>query len=262
MSLGNWKVEGTFNDAVPYPHVIIDNFFDESTFEELLREFGSPECDEGWIRYWNPIEKKYALNDFNEKPFTLSVFNLLQSQEFVEKVISLTGITSLHSDPHLHGAGLHYHPSGGKLDMHLDYSIHPVSGMERRVNLIVYLNETWDESWGGSLELWDDKFTHRVKSVYPLRNRAILFRTSDISYHGIPHPIKCPQTMGRKSLAVYYVSPIVNKDIRLRSKAEFRALPNQPVDDRLARLYEIRKTRWIKPDDLWTSWESDGGSFW
>ena len=31
---------------------------------------------------------------------------------------------------------------GSRLEMHLDYSIHPVSGKERRVNLIVYMNRS------------------------------------------------------------------------------------------------------------------------
>ena len=37
-------------------------------------------------------------------------------------------------------------------------------------------------------------------------NTAILFKTSDILYHGLPEPIKCPDNKYRKSIAIYYVS--------------------------------------------------------
>ena len=118
----------------------------------------------------------------------------------------ITGIPDLENDPYLHGAGLHFHERGGKLDMHLDYSIHPLSKKERRLNLILYLNEYWKESYNGGLELWDKAYTHRCETILPSFNRAVLFQTSDISYHGLPTPIACPTDTGRKSLAIYYVS--------------------------------------------------------
>lgn len=259
--LGDWVVHGDFQSAIPFPHVVIDNVFSEDVVQGLLAEFGSPPDDTRWKRYWNPIEKKYALNDLSSRPFTKSVFDFLQHDDFVKKVSAITAIPTLQSDPHLHGAGLHYHPRGGKLDMHLDYSIHPISGLERRVNLIVYLNETWESAWGGSLELWDSDFTHCVESVLPTRNRGVLFQTSDISYHGVPKPIECPESTGRKSLAVYYVSP-VEHNTKQRFKAEFRPLPTQLVDERLRALYSLRGTRLLTPEDLWETWDADGNGVW
>lgn len=246
---GQWTIHGDFQTAEPFPHCVIDSFFTDETFADLVREFGSPTEEPDWHRYWNPIEKKYALNRFSTRPFTTEVFNALQSDAFVQRIASITGIPTLQSDPHLHGAGLHYHPRGGKLDLHLDYSIHPITGLERRVNLIVYLNETWDDDWGGALELWDRDFTHCVTRIPPHRNRAVLFRTSDISYHGLPYPLQCPEGVGRKSLAVYYVSPPEEGSSAPRPKAEFRPLPGQVVDEPLARLYELRKTRLLREED-------------
>ena len=259
---GDWILSGTFQEGIPYPHVVIENMFSEDIFQGLCDEFGTPEQDPHWKRYWNPLEKKYALNVFDEKPITKSVFEALQSPQFVARIAQLTGIVNLQSDPYLHGAGLHYHPRGGKLDMHLDYSVHPFSGLERRVNLICYLNPTWEETWGGALELWDSPFTHPVKKVLPLRNRAILFQTSDISYHGIPKPIGCPEGIGRKSLAIYYLSPLRENSQFQRAKAMYRPLPDQPVHQSLKMLYEIRSKRLITPQDLWKTWESDGQGYW
>ena len=49
----------------------------------------------------------------------------------------LAGV-NLYPDCGLHGGGWHTHGVGGKLNMHPDYAIHPKSGLERQLNLIIY----------------------------------------------------------------------------------------------------------------------------
>jgi Rps23 Pro-64 3,4-dihydroxylase Tpa1-like proline 4-hydroxylase len=64
--------------------------------------------------------------------------------------------------------------------------------MPEQVNLIIYLNPVWDTSWGGNLELWNgshDKLITPVQQISPTFNSAVLFRTSDISWHGVPNPV-------------------------------------------------------------------------
>lgn len=252
---GSWillseKLQKEFINAKPYPHVVIDNFFSEKWIKDIIQFF--PDIDKTWYCYWNPIEKKYAKDKFEDCPIFKHIFqNVLQSNEFVEIIQRITGIHDLEKDPYLHGAGLHYHPNGGKLDMHLDYSIHPITGKERRINLIVYLNNDWQLSYGGCLELWDASFTSAVKKVEPISNRAIIFQTSDISYHGMPVPIQCPNNIGRKSLAIYYVSP-PRQSVILRNKAVFRPLPNIHIPNNLQTLYQIRGERRITAEDLET----------
>jgi hypothetical protein len=262
---GPWYMNVPSLETEPFPHVVLDDFFDASLATSLEAEFQSPGSNDQsqWMRYWNPIEKKYARTDFTGLPATQRAFEALQSDAFVDKVRRVTGIPDLFSDPHLHGAGLHYHPRGGKLDMHLDYSIHPISGKERRLNLIVYLNRTWEPEWNGSLELWDKDFTGCVRTIAPAWNRAVLFRTSDLSFHGLPSPIACPEGTGRKSLAIYYVSP-PRPDVKHRAKAEFRPLPWQPVSDRLSALYDLRASRRLTDADLYAGWDSDpmGRGYW
>lgn len=265
---GDWiyntsELNNKFNNGQPYQHVIINNFFSEEYINTLIDKF--PDISNNkWHIYHNPIEKKYALNNFEKYPEYDELFKTLQTPEFVKLMSEISGINNLENDPYLHGAGLHYHPSGGKLDMHLDYSIHPISGKERCINLIIYLNKDWKEEYNGDIQLWDSEFTYPVKRVYPTYNTALLFRTSDISWHGLPTPINCPDGFGRKSIAIYYVSE-PRENITHRYKASFRPLPNQPCDERLKKLYDIRKTRIITKDELnsiYPNWEKDGNGYW
>ena len=42
---------------------------------------------------------------------------------------------------------------GQELDPHVDFNFQLRGGFHRRANLLLYLNEDWDPSWGGALEI-------------------------------------------------------------------------------------------------------------
>ena len=84
--------------------------------------------------------------------------------------------------------------------------MHPRLKLYRRLNLLIYLNKDWQEGWGGALELWDRTGQRCVLAIPPVFNRAVLFDTSNFSYHGHPHPLACPPERSRKSVALYYYS--------------------------------------------------------
>ena len=261
-NFGNWtekisSLTEEFKNNSPFSHCVINNFFETNLYRQILNNFPSIQ-QKGWKHYNIPIEKKYATLEYFPE-----IFSLLQTDDFLKMVSKISDIKELENDPHLHGAGLHFHPNQGKLDMHLDYSIHPISGKERRLNLIIYLNDDWKEEYNGALELWDVNLKHCEKKYFPFENRAIIFQTSDISWHGLPTPIKCPSNTGRKSIAIYYISD-KRQGATLRSKAEFKPLPYQPVNDKLQKLFDIRPTRLIDVSDLWEGWETDkmGEGFW
>jgi hypothetical protein len=135
----------------------------------------------------------------------INIFEYLQTEEFIK---------DLEIDPYLHGAGIHAYPNNEKID------IHPIT-KKRRVNLIIYLNNDWNEEYGGQLKLYENK-------IILMWNTAILFKTSDISYHGLPEPIKCPDNKYRKSIAIYYVSK-PRENIIERYIAEFFLKVNQQL---------------------------------
>ena len=108
------------------------------------------------------------------------------------------------SDPYFLGGGFHETLRGGCLGIHADFNIHQKMKLRRRVNVLVYLNEDWDPTYGGDLELWTRDMKQKAKSVSPLFNRCVIFNTDDDSWHGHPDALACPEGKSRKSLALYY----------------------------------------------------------
>lgn len=249
-----------FRSASPYPHVVIDDFFAAPLAAELLRSYPPPDAPL-WHVYENPLECKLACNDIPSLPEPLrdTIYGLC-SPAVVELMRQITGLAEddgLQADAYCHGGGLHSHCAGGKLDLHLDYSLHPHSGLERRFNLIVYLNPEWSSDYGGALELWsattaDSSAPPRPAycdvRVQPTFNRAVLFSTTAPSFHGFPQPLTCPAGVVRRSLALYYLTPPRTTAAR-RHKALYVATPGEPHNPTLERLRQLRSTRRLQRED-------------
>lgn len=262
--LGAWHanpsaLSASFAASGAVPHVVIDNFFSEAFARTLAAAF--PPVDAAlWHVYDNPLEKKRACSDTRQMPAELrEAVCALCGPTVVEAVRRITGLSAadeLQSDPYCHGGGLHSHGRGQKLDLHLDYSIHPKSGLERRFNLIVYLvPEPWEAAYGGALELWGARDGapaepgERSASILPAFNRALLFSTTAPSFHGFPRPLACPEHWRRNSLALYYLTP-PRPDAPPRSKAMYVAAPGEPNSEELERLRALRAVRRLEPADL------------
>ena len=198
-----------FRSAEPFSHVVIDDFLRLDVAEAVAKEF--PSFDGPlWNEYNNAIEVKKACNHWDRFPaVTYRLFTYLNSKSFIDEMSKLAG-DPLFQDPGLHGGGWHSHATGGKLNMHLDYSIHPKTGLERRLNLIIYMQPGWKPEWGGALGLWNHDAEKRgpgelAVEIPCLFNRAVIFDTSQNSWHGLPNPVTCPPGKPRNSLAIYYL---------------------------------------------------------
>jgi 2OG-Fe(II) oxygenase superfamily len=192
--------------AEPFPHVVIDDFFEPALLDRVLSEFPAPGQIK-WQRFDSEREIKLAsAAESSFGPVTRLFLYHLNSITFLEFIGNLSGIPNLIPDPCFDGGGLHQIVRGGKLGIHADFNKHPRYGLDRRLNLLVYLNRDWREEYGGHLELWDREMTRCRAKILPLFNRIVLFGTTDFTYHGHPDPLQCPEGMTRKSLALYYFS--------------------------------------------------------
>jgi len=196
-----------FRDAEPFRHAVIEGFLEPALCERLLRDFPG-------------FEEQYARNEMGEvggKAVRMNVRDIsdayreldryLQTREFLDYVSTVTGIPDLLYDPDYIGGGTHENRDGQGLDQHVDFNFHPGTRWHRRLNLIVYLNPKWDESWGGNLLLQADPWQGdtRGPTIAPLFNRAVIFETTERSWHGFSH-IHLPaerKQLSRKSFAIY-----------------------------------------------------------
>jgi DNA-binding transcriptional LysR family regulator len=193
-----------YRTAQPYPHVVFDDFLPTPVVEAVLAEFPKP-GDIEWQRFQNSREIKLACRDealFG--PATRSLIWELNSQAFLRFLEALTGIDNLIADPQLAGGGMHQIVRGGKLGVHVDFNKHGNYKLDRRLNLLLYLNKDWREEYGGHLELWDKDRLNCARRILPVFNRMALFATTESSWHGHPHPLACPEGWSRKSIALYY----------------------------------------------------------
>jgi len=228
----------------PFDHWIIDDFFPPDKAQKITENFPDYD-DERWYFYKNLIENKKTLQNWLR--FPPEIYQTLQdlcSHDFIETIKLMTGIKNLYPDYGLHGGGLHIHGRGGNLNIHKDYSIHPKLKLQRKLNLIIYLSKNWDVSWGGGLELWshdheNNKPKELVKTIEPKFNRAILFDTTQNSWHGLPQPLTCPNDVYRKSIAVYYLTN-VDDNTEERYRALFVPTKKQSNNKDVLKLIESR----------------------
>jgi hypothetical protein len=205
------EVEETANSAYarakPFPYVVFDNFFDPELVELVLSEFPAPRGSIKWQSFDNAQEIKLASSsEASFGPVTRLFMYHLNSMTFLDFLSRVTGIKNLIPDPGFEGGGLHQIVPGGKLGVHADFNKHRDFKLDRRLNLLLYLNKDWREDYGGHLQLWNREVTRCEAKVLPIFNRMMIFGTTDFTFHGHPDPLTCPEGMTRKSLALYYFS--------------------------------------------------------
>jgi len=202
------KNKNIYKNAKPYPHIVIKNFFTKNFLNKVVKEFPNLSEIESSINYHNKNEVKFANN--NKKCFkknTKKMFKYLNSKNFLNFLQDLSSIKEkLLADTHLNGGGLHEIKRGGVLKIHTDFNKHPFKNIDRRINVLIYLNKGWKKNYGGNLELWDKSMKKCVKKIQPLFNTMVIFSTNDFTNHGHPNPLRCPLNVSRKSIATYYFS--------------------------------------------------------
>src|SRR5213078_3889745 len=188
----------------PYPHIVMDDFLPPEVLDSVLAEFPKPQQAE-WETFDSPLERKLASNDDSAMgEATRHVLAELNSGPFIDFLERLTGIEGLVPDPHFGGGGLHQIERGGHLKVHADFNRHPRTDLERRLNVLLYLNRDWKPEYGGALELWSRDMKTSEAQILPFFNRCVVFSTTDTSFHGHPEPLTCPEGETRKSIALYY----------------------------------------------------------
>jgi len=209
MSLG-------YTTDYPFPYAMIDNFFKQEYIPNILNEINnldSQNADTKFLQKGNEFNK-FAFNN-NLGTLLDSIFSELNSKEFISYIEKLTGIKDLiFGDTSLLGAGVHRIHKDGYLSMHTDFNsyVHKDHGkLDRRINLLVYLNPDWKEEYNGHLFLGNKNNMTITNKILPILNRCVIFNTTRSSIHGHPIPLNTPnESIYRQSIAVYYYTKNTN----------------------------------------------------
>jgi hypothetical protein len=201
------ELRKSFDENQPFKHVEIPKFFDDDLVERMLDQFPVPKAEE-MINEFGHRNNKYACHDVRSiGPAYREIDDYIKSTEFALLMRDLTGIEDLLYDPEYHGSGTHDNMSGQGMNPHVDFNLHRTTGYHRRINAIIYLNEEWEEEWGGCIQVhknpWDAE-NDWTKTYLPLKNRCVLFETNEYSWHGfekVTHPTN--PNISRKSFTIY-----------------------------------------------------------
>src|SRR5947208_11415700 len=225
MNTAGLELTQQYNDARPFPHICIDDLFPAEVLDMCLQEFPTNLGKDG-VTFDRAQERfKSSFNPDQLSSQVRSFFYSLNSRPFIKFLENLTGIPGLIPDPYFLGAGFHEIKNGGHLSVHADFNHHKPMDLERRINVLIYLNKQWKDRYGGQLELWDEAMTSCHQSIVPEFNRGVIFNTTSKSMHGNPQPVSHPDQVPRRSIALYYYTSTWSSGTREHT-THFKSRPN------------------------------------
>lgn len=191
----------------PYKHVVIDDFLAPELASLCLKRFPAPD-DPCW-EHANDADIEVKLrttwkSEFDIPETIVDAVRILNSAPVLKAMSDRLDIPKLVPDPYFTGGGLNVTLPGGLLDVHVDGNYHDATGLNRRINAIIYMNPEWHPEWGGEFGIYDRKGETCMKRVAPLFNRLVIFDSHDYSFHGLPEPLTFPPGTARKSIILYY----------------------------------------------------------
>tara|TARA_B100000989_G_C19494082_1_gene451151 strand:+ start:429 stop:1250 length:822 start_codon:yes stop_codon:yes gene_type:complete len=198
-----------YQNAIPFPYIELENFFNDEFLNQVLDEFPDLSNIKDSLHYSGATDEKFTTprGDSFLMDNTKKFLSFLNSSLFINFLQEITSIKEpLIPDPHFIGGGLHQSKRGGFLKVHTDYAKHPETNLDRRLNVLIYLNKDWKEEYNGHLSLYDKDMKICHQKILPSFNKIVIFNTTDFSFHGVPDPILCPESDFRKSIAIYYFS--------------------------------------------------------
>lgn len=192
-----------YQSKSPYHYTCVDDFLPPEILEKVRAEAlemgaKAPENSSGNEKL------KTSYNPDRMPAYSKAVFHALNSRPFIQFLENMSGIKGLIPDPYYQGGGIHRTETTGFLAIHADFNHHSIMNLERRLNLLIYLNPDWKEEYGGSFEVWTNDMKEKVASFAPVMNRMCCFSTGDDTMHGNPEPVNHPNNDPRLSIALYY----------------------------------------------------------
>ena len=204
--LNREQLRKEFSEARPFPFVKIEDFLEPAAAARVAAAYPSFDDALNQGRTFTTVNERKKVQITKAELFAPPIARLneaLASPQFLSDLSYITAMPNLSADAELVGGGMHITGPGGRLDVHLDFNYMEERKLHRRLNLLLYLNPTWQKDWGGDIQFWDRDVRHCEASFSPIFNRCVIFETNEISYHGVV-PVSPAAGTPRQSFATYY----------------------------------------------------------
>jgi Rps23 Pro-64 3,4-dihydroxylase Tpa1-like proline 4-hydroxylase len=192
-----------YGEALPYPHLVIDDFFDPEILAQISLEVGEQKVNFNKV-FSDAFQRNKTISTGDAVPPLISVIaSKFAASGMLRYLEQVTGLRRLIPDPHYNADYGYYHivGAGGILGSHVDHSRHNTLHVPHVLNLVVYLSKDWNEQDGGALCFYDETGKQVVKRVPCHHNRAIIFACTPTAYHGVD-PI--PESANRRRHSLYF----------------------------------------------------------
>lgn len=201
------KLAEEYKKNSPVSHFVIDNFVEQELLQQLRKEMLSIPAEK-WKTFSRRKSRMFEFNQLEayDLSVTQKISHLFSSSSFILWLENITGITGLIADPHLTGAGFMRSFRGDSLKPHIDFNWNDHLRLHRKLSVILYIPENWEESWGGALNFYNEDCSKVEKSILPMHGRLLTWAYSKWGFHGYPEPLNCPAEYSRDGIRFFYYS--------------------------------------------------------
>ncbi|MCW2778832.1 MAG: hypothetical protein JWN17_2557 [Frankiales bacterium] len=235
------ELQAAYRTASPWPHLVLDGLVAPALLRAAEAESRTVDPS-SMISVPTRRQRKRETGDpALLGPSVRRLLEALEGPEWTAFVSRLTGVGQLVADPSRFAAGLHETAPGGYTLVHTDFSTHPTTGLHHRTNTLLYLNEGWQDAWGGSLELWPTSMRAVGRRVLPQSGTVVVWETGPHTPHALPEPVASPDGRSRLALAAYHYAPVPAGGVPRGRTATFLRRPQDPWWVGLPTYHDLRR---------------------
>jgi hypothetical protein len=191
-------------NSYPFEHLLVDDYASPnylSSLQDDIKKLEQTQPDNVFKSQFG--EKKEWKNCPKELIVLQNFLDHMSSETLLKQIKLLFGIDSkieIYPDLTYDGGGYVISPPQSYLSYHADFNFSNQIKKFRSFNILFYVNEDYSES-GGCLHLLDSSSKTVEKIVKPQLNRFIIFKTDDVSFHGVS---RNERNFYRRSFNFYY----------------------------------------------------------
>tara|TARA_A100001388_G_C28657433_1_gene445085 strand:- start:82 stop:918 length:837 start_codon:yes stop_codon:yes gene_type:complete len=233
------KLKNKYKSSSSINYLIIDDLLPKNLASQLNSNF--PNEYNMSLRSGMQEKKFIAVNWGKENKLLEECLFAFQDKRVIKEISKICLIKDLTGDPELYAGGLSLMNKGCFLNPHIDNSHDRLRERYRRLNLLYYISENWDEKKdGGELVLFPNGLKENSISLPTKFNRLVIMRTDNRSLHGV-NLIKS-ENNSRKCISNYYFSNSSPSGKKYYHSTSFRGFKGEKGKDFLLRINAATRT--------------------